>query len=84
MLELIDTHGIHRIRTVGEQINNIVYHMVLYRSFDDDLQVVYSAILKQIRFLQLRDIDSLHLLNKREYNLIKLIIDKYTARINIS
>ena len=30
LLEMIDTHGIPKIRTVGEQVNSFVYHMVLY------------------------------------------------------
>jgi hypothetical protein len=30
MLEYIDVNGIHRIRQDGEQIRQLVYHMVFY------------------------------------------------------
>jgi len=30
LLKYIEENGIERIRTVGEQINSLVYHMVLY------------------------------------------------------
>jgi len=42
LLEYIDINGIERIRTVGEQINSIVYHMVFYQAIDDDLRIVYA------------------------------------------
>ena len=62
LLEYIDSYGIDRLRTVGEQINSIVYHMVFYQAIDDDLRIVYSQILRQLRFIQLRDKDALQLL----------------------
>ena len=46
MLEHIDVNGIERIRTIGEQINTHVYHMVFYQAVDDDLRVVYTQILR--------------------------------------
>lgn len=46
LLELIDTHGIEKIRIVGEQVNTHVYHMVLYQAFDDNLRIVYYSILR--------------------------------------
>lgn len=58
MLEYIDVNGIERIRTIGEIINTHVYHMVFYQAVDDDLRVVYSQILRQLRFIQLRDKDA--------------------------
>jgi hypothetical protein len=45
MLEHIDVNGIERIRTIGEQINTHVYHMVFYQAVDDDLRVDYTQIL---------------------------------------
>ena len=42
LLELIDIHGIERLRTIGEQINTFMYHMVFYQAIDDELRVVYS------------------------------------------
>ena len=42
LLEYIDVNGIDKIRTVGEQINSLVYHMVFYQGIDDDLRIVYS------------------------------------------
>ena len=46
MLEHLDVNGIDRIRTIGEQINTHVYHMVFYQAVDDDLRVVYAQILR--------------------------------------
>lgn len=59
MLGYIDANGIERIRTVGEQINIHVYHMVFYQAVDDDLRVVYSQIMRQLKFIMLRDRDAL-------------------------
>lgn len=42
LLEYIDQDGIDKIRTVGEQINQVVYHMVFYQAIDDNLRIVYS------------------------------------------
>ena len=42
LLEFIDTNGIDRLRTIGEQINTFVYHMVFYQALDDELRVVYA------------------------------------------
>ena len=41
LLEYLDTFGIDKLRDIGEPINNIVYHMVLYQAIDDKLRVVY-------------------------------------------
>ena len=49
LLEYIDTFGIDSLREIGESINNIVYHMVLYQAIDDKLRVVYYSVLKQVR-----------------------------------
>jgi hypothetical protein len=51
MLDLIDVNGIERIRTIGETINTHVYHMTFYQAVDDDLRVVYSQILRQLKFV---------------------------------
>lgn len=72
LLEYIDVNGIERIRTVGEQINSIVYHMIFYQAIDDDLRIVYSQIFRQLRFIQMRDKDALQFLNQRDYELIRL------------
>ena len=42
LLEVIDEHGIDKIRKTGEQINSIIYHMVFYQAVDDDLRIVYA------------------------------------------
>lgn len=42
LLEYIDINGIEKLRTVGEQINSVVYHLVFYQAIDDDLRIVYS------------------------------------------
>lgn len=51
LLEYIDVNGIDRIRTVGEPINSMVYHMVFYQAVDDDLRIVYAQIFRQLRFI---------------------------------
>lgn len=83
LLEFIDVNGIDKIRTVGEQINGLVYHMVFYQAVDDDLRIVYSSIFRQCRFIQLRDKDALHFLNQRDYELIRQSFDKHTTKMNI-
>ena len=83
LLEYIDKEGIEKIRTVGEQINQIVYHMVFYQSIDDNLRIVYSWILRQISFLQMRDKDALHLLNTRDYEMIRVTFQKHTTKIDM-
>ena len=83
LLELIDTNGIDRIRTVGEQVNQYVYHMVFYQAVDDDLKIVYSSILKQLRLIQLRDKDALTFLNNRDYEIIELCFGKIVVKINV-
>jgi len=46
LLELINTNSIERLRTIGEQVNIFVYHLVFYQAVDDELRVVYSQILR--------------------------------------
>ena len=60
-----------------------MYHLVFYQAVDDDLRIVYSSILRQCRFIQLRDKDALHFLNQRDYELIRMTFDKYVAKINL-
>mmetsp|Transcript_12393 Transcript_12393/g.19339 ORF Transcript_12393/g.19339 Transcript_12393/m.19339 type:complete len:148 (+) Transcript_12393:2321-2764(+) len=83
LLEYIDVYGIRELRGVGSQINSLVYHMVLYQAVDDNLRIVYGQIFNKLRFIQLRDKDALHLLNKRDYELIRLSFQKYTTKINL-
>ena len=42
LLEYIEVNGIDRLRTIGEQINSFIYHMVMYQAFDEHLRVIYS------------------------------------------
>jgi len=42
LLEQIELNGVQRLRTVGEQLNQTIYHMVMYQAFNEDLRVVYS------------------------------------------
>jgi hypothetical protein len=51
LLEIIDVHGIEKLRLNGETMNQFVYHMVLYQAIDDDLRVVYASILRHLRFV---------------------------------
>ena len=41
LLESIDVNGIERLRTVGEQINAQIYHIVMYQAFEEELRVIY-------------------------------------------
>ena len=83
LLEYIDIYGPDRIRFVGEQINSLVYHMVFYRAVDDNLRVIYSSILRQLKFIQLRDKDAVHFINTRDFDLIDKMIGKYSKKINL-
>lgn len=83
LLEYIDVNGCDRLRTKGDHLNQIVYHMVFYQAVDDDLKVIYSQIIRHLKFLMLRDSDALQLLNTRDYELIRLTFEKHVARINI-
>jgi len=80
---MIDTQGISKLRDSSEQINSFVYHMVFYQAIDDDLRVVYAQIFRNLKFIQLRDKDAIHLLTHRDYELINLSFDKHTTRINL-
>jgi len=84
LLEMIDINGLDRLRTIGEPMNAITYHMVFYQAIDDDLRVVYSSILRQLRMIQLRDADAIHFLTKRDYELIRLTFQKITAKLNLT
>ena len=75
-MEYIDTNGIERLRTRDDVINSHIYHMVFYQAIDDELRVVYQQILRQLRNIQIRDKDALHLLKQRDYELIRLTFEK--------
>ena len=51
LLEMIDIHGVEKIRTIGEAVNNYVYHIVFYQAIEDNLRIVSSSILRQMRFI---------------------------------
>lgn len=57
--------------------------MVLYQAFDDNLRIVYHSVIRQLRFLQLRDKDAVILLNTRDYELIKCTFDKYPSKVSL-
>jgi len=84
ILKMIDENSIDRIRTIGDPLNAHVYHMVFYQAVDDDLRIVYTQILRQLKFIMLRDIDALHLLKQRDYELIRLTFEKHPAKLNIA
>ena len=60
-----------------------MYHLVFFQAVDDDLRLVYSQIMRQLKFIQMRDFDAEHLLNQRDYELIKLSFNKFTTKINL-
>lgn len=51
LLELIDVNGVQRLRTVGEQINAQVYHLVLYEAYNNRLRIIYTQITRQLKFI---------------------------------
>ena len=57
--------------------------MVFFQAIEDDLRIVYSQILRQLKFIMLRDEDALHFLKQRDYELIKLTFKKNTANLNV-
>ena len=57
--------------------------MVLYQAFDDDLRVVYSQIIHQLKFIQFRDKDAQVLLKTRDWKLIISTFDKFITKINL-
>lgn len=80
---MIDSNGIERLRTLGEQVNNQFYHMVFYQAIDDDLNICYSQIIHKLNSIMLRDDDALHLLKTRDYDLIMKMFEKTTIKMNI-
>lgn len=58
--------------------------MVFYQAVDDDLRVVYAQIMRQLKFIQLRDKDALHFLKQRDYELIRLSFTKLPTKIAIT
>ena len=80
---MIDENSIERLRTIGNPVNAHVYHLVFFQAIEDDLRIVYSQILRQLKFIMLRDEDALHFLKQRDYELIKLTFKKNTANLNV-
>ena len=58
-----------------------MYHKVFYQAIDDNLRIVYSIIMKNIKFLMMRDKDGMYLLNQRDYELIKLSFKIQTTKL---
>lgn len=54
--------------------------MVMYQAFKDDLRIVYSNIIRFLKFIKLRDTDGYHLLQTRDFVLIELIFNKYALK----
>jgi len=70
ILEYLEQFGVQRLRSVGESVNQLLYHYVFYVAFEDNLRVVYQQVLRQLRFFQLRDQDALKMIEMRDYELI--------------
>jgi hypothetical protein len=56
---------------------------VFYQAVDDDLRIVYSQIMRQLKFIQMRDKDAEQFLKQRDYELIKISFERYTTKLNI-
>jgi len=50
---------------------------------EEKLRIVYSQILRRLKFVQLRDQDALKMILDRDFELIDLMIGKVTTKINI-
>ena len=82
ILKSITQNGISRLRQIGDPLNQHIYHLVFYQAVDDELRIVYSQIMRQLKFIQMRDKDAEHLLLQRDYELIRLTFEKNTTKIN--
>mmetsp|Transcript_41398 Transcript_41398/g.63106 ORF Transcript_41398/g.63106 Transcript_41398/m.63106 type:complete len:286 (+) Transcript_41398:1249-2106(+) len=83
MMEYIDVNGLDRIRSIGESVNQKLYHIVMYQAFDDELRIIYYKILTKIKIVQLRNPDAVRLLNTRDYELINRVFQKYSSKIPV-
>mmetsp|Transcript_38788 Transcript_38788/g.58968 ORF Transcript_38788/g.58968 Transcript_38788/m.58968 type:complete len:136 (-) Transcript_38788:122-529(-) len=80
---MIDHNGIPSSRKVGEKVNSVIYHMVLYQAIDNKLRVVYSKIIKKLKVIQLRDRDARQLLRTSDYELITEVLTKFSCKLNL-
>ena len=55
--------------------------MVFYQAIEDKLRIVYSKIIRKLRFIQLRDIDGKTLVVTKDYELIRECLQKFQAKI---
>jgi predicted naringenin-chalcone synthase len=55
--------------------------MVFYQAVDDEIRIVYSQILRQLKFVQMRDKDAEYFLKQRDYELIRLSFEKTSTKI---
>lgn len=83
IMKYISENSIDRLRTVGDPLNVHIYHMVFFQAVDDDLRIVYTQILRQLKMIMMRDVDALHLLKTRDYELIRLTFEKHSTKLNI-
>ena len=51
LLEKIDTYSVKKLRELGSPINQLVYHGIMYKAFDDDMRIVYSSIIRKMNFI---------------------------------
>jgi predicted naringenin-chalcone synthase len=56
--------------------------MVFYQAVDDEIRIVFSQILRQLKFVQMRDKDAEYFLKQRDYELIRLSFEKNSTKIN--
>ena len=83
LLEYIDQNGLECLRDESQQIHAVVFHLAFYQAIDDDLRAVYSIILRQSKRILMRDKDALHLMQRRDYDLIALTMDKKTQKLKL-
>jgi len=56
----------------------------MYQAFQDKLRVVYQQIIRQLKFIQLRDEDGLHLAMERDFELIQTIFQKHPVKLVVT
>jgi len=49
ILEIIDLHGIERLRARDDKASTLLFHWVFYEAVDAQLRIIYSKILRMLK-----------------------------------
>ncbi len=83
LLATIDDHGIDRLRHKEDKTSLKVYHWVLYRAIDMKLRVVYAKVIRHLKSIQLRNRGGRLLVDTRDYELIRIMLEKKTVKVEM-